>query len=485
MPGHTISSRADRWSLGRLAVAGGACTGAAFAVARLGHPVDDPERWATGWLGAWAVFAVAAGFALHGASPSARSSRLAALVLVLGAVGCQLPGLTAPPQTSTDAYRYVWDGRVQLSGTSPYRYAPADDALAHLRDPLLFPGLDAEAASGLATVRPLPREPGALRELTRNDQRIAINRPQVPTVYPPVAQAWFTAVAAVTPWTAGTFGLQAASAVLAVVITVVLVRLLRRTGRDPRWAALWGWSPLVATEASSNAHVDVVSAALVVAACAVLGLDQNVRGRVVGGALLGLAVATKVMPLVLLPALAVLRRDAPGGPRRQLLVPLSTAGATAATYVPHVLAAGSLVVGYLPSYLVEEGFDDGRSRFGVIALLPLPVEARWPVALGVAAVAVLIAVRSSDPRRPWDSACWLLGAALLVATPAYPWYALPLVGLAALARRPEWLAVPVAAGWAYVLQDDLTTARHGWAVAAVVVVASLSVRAAASRSKPT
>ncbi len=317
--------------------------------------------------------------------------------------------------------------------------------------------------------------------MTRNDDRIAVNRPQVPTIYPPVAQAWFAAVALVTPWSAGTAGLQLGAAALAVAVTGLLGRVLLRTGRDLRWAALWGWSPVVAVEAGNNAHVDVLTTALVVGACAVLALDQRVRGRVVGGVLLGLAVATKVVPLLLLPALAVLRRAAPGGARRQLFVPLGTVGAAAATYLPHVLVAGSLVLGYLPSYVVEEGFDDGRSRFGVIALLPVPLAARWPIALVVAAVAVALALRTADARRPWDTATWLLGTALLVATPAYPWYSLPLVGLLVLARRPEWLAVPVAAGWAYVLHDDLTTARQGWAVAALVVVAAAGARRLRSR----
>ena len=36
--------------------------------------------------------------------------------------------LTAPPFLSTDMYRYVWDGRVQLAGINPYRYLPAADA---------------------------------------------------------------------------------------------------------------------------------------------------------------------------------------------------------------------------------------------------------------------------------------------------------------------------------------------------------------------
>ncbi len=470
----------SRWALARLLLAAAVAAGAAtLLLVVAGLPGPDPFRWVRWWLLSWALFAVAAALALAGRRAGARAT---VLVLVLGTLVCQLPGLTRAPQTSTDAYRYVWDGRVQLSGTSPYRYAPGDDALADLRDPTLFPGLGPNDRSGLGTVSPLPDDPQELHDLAGNDDRTLINRPRVPTIYPPVAQAWFALVALVTPWEAATLGLQVGSALVACGTTGLLCALLLRRGRDPRWALLWGWSPVVALEAGNNAHVDVLTAALVVAACGVLALDRRVRGRVLGGALIGLAVATKVVPLLLLPALTVLGRGAPGGVRRQLLVPVTTVVTAAATYVPHVLVIGGSVLGYLPAYLVEEGFDDGRSRFGVIALLPLPLAARWPIALAVAAVAVVLALRTADTRRPWDTGVWLLGTALLVGTPAYPWYTLPLVGLLVLARRPEWLVVPVAAATDYVL-PGFVLGRQAWAVAAVVIVVASVGRVVARRRR--
>ena len=39
-----------------------------------------------------------------------------------------------PVYLSSDPYRYLWDGRVQWAGVSPYRYAPAAPELAMLRD---------------------------------------------------------------------------------------------------------------------------------------------------------------------------------------------------------------------------------------------------------------------------------------------------------------------------------------------------------------
>ena len=45
----------------------------------------------------------------------------------------------APPFLSSDIYRYVWDGQVQAAGINPYRYVPADPALAGLRGHAVFP----------------------------------------------------------------------------------------------------------------------------------------------------------------------------------------------------------------------------------------------------------------------------------------------------------------------------------------------------------
>src|SRR5258705_463459 len=56
--------------------------------------------------------------------------------LVLGgAVALQLAAGFAPPRSSDDMYRYVWDGRVQAAGIDPYRYPPGAPELAGHRDP--------------------------------------------------------------------------------------------------------------------------------------------------------------------------------------------------------------------------------------------------------------------------------------------------------------------------------------------------------------
>ncbi|MFI7063060.1 glycosyltransferase 87 family protein [Kribbella sp. NPDC050124] len=377
--------------------------------------------------------------------------RFAKGVGVLGVVAvaglCQLPGLTQPPITSTDAYRYVWDGRVQLSGSSPYSHVPLDDSLARLRDPVLFPGLSPEQRSGVTGP---PRISKDLAAISADDPRTRINRPQVPTIYPPVAQAYFTVVAAVTPWSAGTLGLQIAAALLAVALTW----LLAVQGRDPRWAALWGWSPIVALEAGNAAHVDVLAALLIVAA-----VVATARRPMLAGILLGAAAGVKLLPLLLLPAFT----------KRQSIV---AAGTFIGSYLPHVVVAGTLVLGFLPGYLTQEGFSDGSSRSAILALL-LPPGPRQLVAVLLAVTLAVLALR----RQPIAlTCCWLYGAALLIATPTYPWYGLPLIALAALAKRPEWLAVPLASYLAYASFGHETRQGLSYLGAGVIVVTVLTIR---------
>jgi len=67
---------------------------------------------------------------------------------------------------------------------------------------------------------------------------------------------------------------------------------------------------------------------------------------------------------------------------------------------------------------------------------------------------------------PWCSSgrcCWS-------APPSYPWYCLPLVVLAVLAWRLEWLAVPAAAQVAYAVTLAPAVRTLGYGVAAIVVV---------------
>jgi hypothetical protein len=214
-------------------------------------------------------------------------------------------------------------------------------------------------------------------------------------------------------------------------------------------AALWSWCPTVALEAGNSAHVDVVAVGITAAAILVLATARTTRRTILGGILLGLAIATKMTPALTVPALVR---------RRWVTVAVAAGSAFVAVYVPHVIRVGSKVIGFLPGYLHEEGYTKG-TRFGIIGLVitgPLAI-AVAALILGAVAFAVL---QFTDPDRPWQGALYMTAAALAVATPHYQWYSLLLVMLVALDGRPEWLAF--AAGGYYAAFPDMGRYTTPW-----------------------
>jgi alpha-1,2-mannosyltransferase len=350
-----------------------------------------------------------------------RGPAAGALVLA-GAVLLQLSALGAGPSSSDDVYRYVWDAKVQLAGIDPYRYPPAAPELDRLRSTALFP----------------PGRPGCVWKLP--DGRCSrVNRPEVRTIYPPVAEGVFVlARLASFGRSDSPFPLQVFGALGALAVSVLLLRACRARG-DPVWrAALWAWCPVSAVELANNGHIDWLAALLTAAALlAYRARRSRLRFRAgrpaLAGGLLGAAVATKLYPALVLPAL--LRRH----PGRVLA---AAAGVLAVGYLPHVLAVGTRVIGYLPGYLREEDYTSG-GRFLLLARV-LPHGA-----LTAAAVLILLAVagwavRRADPARPEVAALLLVGIGLLVATPSYSWYPVELLVLVALTGRLEWLPLVLA-----------------------------------------
>jgi len=411
------------------AFAGAAGAGVALSV----HVARGPALLASRWwllaeLAVWALAWVAA------VAAALRIPRRLALPLVfLAAVALRLGAVAGPPLTSDDLFRYSWDGRVQAAGMDPYRHTPGAAALTGLREPWLWPE---------ARPCPLAYRPQAC---TR------INRSWAHTIYPPVAEAWFAAVYRLTgigarykPW-------QVAGLVTDVAAVALLMVGLRRRGRDPRWAALYALSPAAVLEVVNNGHVDGLAIVLSLAALAVASPPEGGASRLpvgarqlLAGALVGLAILVKLYPALLVPAIAA----APAAGRRIRSLARTGGAALAvcvAGYLPHVLAVGTKVIGFLPGYLREEHYD-GAGRYLVAAGLRIPGGLAAPLsALAVAGAAVWVWARR--PPAPVGAAV-VMGTLLAAASPVQPWYAVALLAFAALAAEPVWAAL-VVAGYPY------------------------------------
>lgn len=432
----------------RAALAGfGAATLAGVALSAV-FATSEPIRNAK-WgllvpLGLWAaVWAVGVASALR------LPRRVAVPAVFAAAVVLRLAALAGPPVTSDDLYRYAWDGRAQSAGIDPYRYEPAAPQLVRLRERWLWP------------------DPAGCAAIQRPEGCTRINRAGVHTIYPPLAEAWFTAVYRVGGIGAHHKAWQIAGLLGDVALIALLPRVLRAWGKDERWVALYALAPVAVVEVVNNGHIDGLAALFVA-----LALLATARRRPVwAGALLGAATLVKLYPALLGLALVV----AAGRWARPWVVRVVAAagGVVALAYLPHMAAVGPKVIGYLPGYLKEEHYDQG-GRYLLAGLLHLPAGPTGAVAFAaVGAVALWVLARR--PPAP-EGATLLLGALLLAVTPVQPWYAVTLLALAAVAARPAWAAVAVA-GYPYFFAVILDSPRavaigrlsYGLALVAVAI----------------
>ncbi|WP_407942932.1 hypothetical protein [Luteipulveratus halotolerans] len=373
------------------------------------------------------------------------SRRVLAGVLLGGCALLQVVALTAAPSSSDDDFRYVWDAKVQLSGTDPYRYAPVDAELTPLRGEFAFP-----------TERPCPAH--------RADEVCTeINRPTVHTIYPPVAQNAFVAMRVAGAGHDSHRPLQVSAAIGVLAVALLLVRWSRTRGTPLWWVAVWALNPLVAVEATNNAHIDWL--AVLLSVLGLLALDR--RRTYAAGLAFGAAVATKLFPVVLL---------ATAGRRPSRM----TAGALTVLvlgYLPHVVAVGPAVLGYLPGYLREEEYADG-GRYLVTGLLVGDAAAAVVTPLLLAG-GLLALWWWGDAERPECTAVTAVGLYLALTTPNYPWYPLLLVVLVAMTGRLRWLwlcLAPTLTYFAPALPWDWSTTRLVSYVGAVGLVVAAQVR---------
>jgi Glycosyltransferase family 87 len=289
--------------------------------------------------------------------------------------------LRLPPGSDDDIHRYVWDGRLQRLGYNPYLVVPSD-----------------AAAKGLHTPE------------TRN-----LNNPDLPSPYPAGAQLFFRAITAIHE---SVFAFKVAFVACDWGIVVILLDILRRRGKGAHLVLAYAWNPLLAIEVAGSGHIDIVGALLVAISVAALAR----RWRKTAALALGLAVAVKFLPIVLLPLYwkRVRIRDA-----------ALAAALVVILYVPF-LNHGRLPMGSLDTYV--QTFRFNGPVFAALARVAPP---RWVAGLAVLAglvTATWLRIRDTAPQRSpdvfsghafaWDMFAWPMAATLLCAPAVFPWYLL-------------------------------------------------------------
>ena len=298
--------------------------------------------------------------------------RLPQRVIVLGlflAALWHVPFLLAPPGPDDDIHRYVWDGRIQRLGYNPYTVVPNDPALAALHTP----------------------------------ETRTLNNPDVPSPYPAGAQLFFRAVTAIHE---SIFAMKVAFVICDLAIVLVLLDVLRRSGQGAHWVLAYAWNPLLATGVAGSGHIDIVGALLLLVSAAALGR----RWRAVAALAFGLAVAVKLLPIVLLPLY---------WRRVRILDGALAAVVLGLLYIPF-LDHGRIPFGSLGTYVQRFRFND--PVFATLERVTAP-----PLVVGLAVlVGFLTAIwlGSKGPALSPDAFAWPMAASLLCAPVVYPWYLL-------------------------------------------------------------
>jgi hypothetical protein len=212
--------------------------------------------------------------------------------------------LNSKPIQESDFYRYIWDGKVVVSGLDPYRYSP-DEIEDYAR---WQSGLGQRRPEWTRADLPALGRLADLRNASPSNRVIfrRINHHHLATIYPLSAQGAFAIAAHLT---VDTWSVYWQIVVLKCVVTlfdlgtlIALVFLLRAMKLPAALALIYGWSPLVIKEFAGTGHVDAVAGFFLV-----LSLLVAVKGRpLLTGAAMAAAVLAKLYAIAVAPFVLIL-----------------------------------------------------------------------------------------------------------------------------------------------------------------------------------
>jgi hypothetical protein len=308
------------------------------------------------------------------------------------------------PTLSDDMFRYIWDGRVQAAGISPYRYPSNAAELEPLRDDVIWPSM---------------------------------NRPNAVTIYPPGAQMVFAVTWRIFP--DSVTGMKVVMIGTALVAGWLLVHLLQVLNQPPARVLIFLWNPLLIFEVAHAAHVDSLYLPLLVGAFLLRARapSDRVSWRYEAGIglLLGLATLMKLYPALLAVPLWSLVDDQK---RRgwRLMLPVTLVATVLLGYALY-FQPGVNLLGFLSTY--------GREFFNISPLMRIVTH--WAIALripwhipgnyGMPVLVIIVSlwmiVRPAQTARAAVLRCfWPIGIYLLVNHNLFSWYVLWLLPLIAL-----------------------------------------------------
>ncbi len=322
-------------------------------------------------------------------------SRAALFSIIAVAFVVRLSFISSSPIGSEDAYRYIWDGKVQANGINPYLYTALDARLNSLHSPLL---------------------------------PAAMNHADLKTIYFPLSQWIFYScyqLSGETLW-----GYKAILLLAEIGSVAALSFFLLMLNIPRKFILLYALCPLPIIEFAVDAHLDAVGLPLFLLSLLFYLKERKILSYI----LLGLSMSIKPIGLILLPAMFFFEK----GSRNKLyalLIPLTTVGVQ---FLPYVFTSNP----FETLFAFTKDWSFNGAVFEAIYLYFQDNQLSRLVCAGLLGVIILII---NFRRKDFLETVYFSLLALMLLSPVvHPWYVAWVAVLLPVVRR--WSGIALAAG---------------------------------------
>ena len=306
------------------------------------------------------------------------------------------------PKLSDDVYRFIWDGRLLVNLQDPYKYLPAH---------YLSEGIEGIDYS--------------LFEL--------LNSSSYYSVYPPLNQVFFFLSTLLSPNSIGW------SIVILRVLLFVFelgnIRLIRKLlahyNLPEKYGLLYALNPLVIFELTGNLHFEGVLVFFLL-----LAILKYEEGKLHTSAIyFGLSVATKFIPLILLPLL--FRKI---GFKKTMVYGLIVAATVAITFLPLINTAHIWAI-WDSAELYFQKFEFNGSFYYLARWYGFETEghniiAKSGIWMMIATFVTIMAYALLGKKADWPrQMVWVFLLYLLFATTVHPWYVIPMLAMSVFSTK--------------------------------------------------
>ena len=172
----------------------------------------------------------------------------------------------APPLLEDDFYRYLWDGHLVSEGINPYLFPPSDSFWVNVQ----------------------------------SEWRQHINFPDIGTIYPPLAQLYFTLIYKV--FGESLLGLRCGAVVIECLLAGLIYKIIRKEKLSLKPLAIFLFFPTLMKENINSVHFDLLAALFTFLFFLKLKeTSASLRTTFTTWFSLACAVLTKIFPLLFIP----------------------------------------------------------------------------------------------------------------------------------------------------------------------------------------